>query len=78
MCDVFPCVARDQPAASSGVRLGICASAASTSSGPAPGFVAPSDTLYIGGIGVGGKGFGDLSETSKGEFAKVVIFPASS
>ena len=36
------------------------------------GFVAPSDTLYIGGIGVGGKGFSDLTEPSKSKFAKVV------
>lgn len=26
-----------------------------------PGYVAPSDTLYIGGIGVGGKGYSDLT-----------------
>lgn len=36
------------------------------------GFVAPSDTLYIGGIGAGGKGYSDLAESSKGESVKVV------
>lgn len=36
------------------------------------GLVAPSDTLYIGGIGVGGKGYSDLTEPSKSPVAKVV------
>jgi len=36
------------------------------------GFVAPSDTLYIGGIGAGGKGYSDLVEPSKSKFVKVV------
>ena len=36
------------------------------------GFTAPSDTLYIGGIGVGGKGYSDLTEPSKSPNAKVV------
>jgi hypothetical protein len=36
------------------------------------GFVAPSDTLYIGGIGAGGKGTSDLSEMSKSPHVKIV------
>ena len=36
------------------------------------GYVAPSDTLYIAGIGVGGKGFSDLTEPCKSPNAKVV------
>ena len=36
------------------------------------GFTAPSDTLYIGGIGVGGKGYTDLTESVKSPNAKVV------
>ena len=36
------------------------------------GYVAPSDTLYIGGIGVGGKGRGDIAEFSKSPNAKIV------
>lgn len=36
------------------------------------GFVAPSDTLYIAGIGVGGKGYSDLTEPAKSPHAKVV------
>lgn len=36
------------------------------------GFTAPSDTLYIGGIGAGGKGYSDLTESSKSPNAKVV------
>ncbi len=36
------------------------------------GYTAPSDTLYIGGIGVGGKGYSDLTESSKSPNAKVV------
>lgn len=36
------------------------------------GFTAPSDTLYIGGIGVGGKGFSDLTESAKSSSVKVV------
>ncbi len=31
------------------------------------GFVAPSDKLNIGGIGVGGKGWSDLQEMAKGD-----------
>lgn len=37
------------------------------------GFIAPSDTLYIAGIGVGGKGTSDLSEFAKSPNAKVMI-----
>lgn len=37
-----------------------------------PGHVAPSDTLYIAGIGVGGKGRGDLASFSESPAAKVV------
>jgi predicted dehydrogenase len=37
------------------------------------GHVAPSDTLYIGGIGVGGKGASDLSEISKSTNAKIAF-----
>ena len=36
------------------------------------GFVAPSDTLYLGGIGVGGKGASDLTETVKSPNVKVI------
>ena len=36
------------------------------------GYTAPSDTLYIGGIGVGGKGYSDLTESVKSPNAKVV------
>ncbi len=36
------------------------------------GYTAPSDTLYIGGIGVGGKGYTDLTEPAKSPNAKVV------
>ena len=36
------------------------------------GFVAPSDTLYLGGIGVGGKGATDLTETVKSPNVKVI------
>ena len=36
------------------------------------GFVAPSDTLYLAGIGVGGKGAGDLRDCSKSPNVKVV------
>lgn len=35
------------------------------------GFVAPSDTLYIAGIGVGGKGTSDLTEIAKSPNVKV-------
>ena len=35
------------------------------------GFIAPSDTLYIAGIGVGGKGKSDLSSFAKNEKAKI-------
>ncbi len=37
------------------------------------GFVAPSDTLYIAGIGVGGKGTVDLIETAKSPNAKIAF-----
>ena len=36
------------------------------------GFIAPSDTLYIGGIGVGGKGFSDLTEPAKSDKVKII------
>lgn len=36
------------------------------------GFVAPSDTLYIGGIGAGGKGTSDLAEMAKSPHVKIV------
>ncbi len=36
------------------------------------GFIAPSDTLYIGGIGVGGKGESDLKEMAKGLNVKII------
>ncbi len=36
------------------------------------GFIPPSDTLYIAGIGVGGKGRSDLTECAKSPNAKVV------
>jgi predicted dehydrogenase len=36
------------------------------------GFTAPSDTLYLGGIGVGGKGASDLTESAKSPNVKVV------
>src|SRR6267142_2326112 len=36
------------------------------------GFVAPSDTLYIAGIGAGGKGTSDLSEMAKSPKVKIV------
>ena len=36
------------------------------------GFTAPSDTLYLAGIGVGGKGYSDLAECAKGANVKVV------
>lgn len=36
------------------------------------GFVAPSDTLYIAGIGVGGKGRSDLAEMAKSPHVKIV------
>ena len=35
------------------------------------GFVAPSDTLYVAGIGVGGKGTSDLTEIAKSPNVKV-------
>ena len=37
-----------------------------------PGHVAPSDTLYIAGIGVGGKGRSDLANFAESPAAKVV------
>lgn len=36
------------------------------------GFIAPSDKLNIAGIGVGGKGFGDLMEFSKSPYVNIV------
>lgn len=36
-------------------------------------YVAPSDTLYIAGVGVGGKGESDLTECAKSPHAKVVF-----
>jgi predicted dehydrogenase len=38
------------------------------------GFIAPSDTLYIAGIGAGGKGTSDLTEFAKSPNAKIVAF----
>ncbi len=35
------------------------------------GFIAPSDTLYVAGVGVGGKGIEDLNKTSKSPNAKI-------
>src|SRR5690606_1180042 len=37
------------------------------------GFTPPSDTLYIAGISVGGKGTSDLAEFSKSPNAKVIL-----
>ena len=37
------------------------------------GFIAPSDTVYIAGIGVGGKGRSDLSGFAKHQAAKVML-----
>jgi predicted dehydrogenase len=36
------------------------------------GFIAPSDTLYIGGIGAGGKGTSDIAEMAKSKNVKIV------
>lgn len=36
------------------------------------GFIAPSDTLYLAGIGAGGKGYTDLAEPCKNEAVKVI------
>ncbi len=36
-----------------------------------PGFVAPSDTVYIAGIGAGGKGTSDLTSCAESEHAKI-------
>ena len=36
------------------------------------GYVAPSDTLYIAGIGVGGKGESDLTSIAKSQNAKII------
>lgn len=36
------------------------------------GFTAPSDTLYLAGIGAGGKGYSDLAECAKSASVKVV------
>jgi len=37
-----------------------------------PGFTAPSDTLNIAGIGVGGKGYSDIAEFAKGKNVNIV------
>ena len=37
------------------------------------GFIAPSDTVYIAGIGVGGKGTSDLTGFAKNPHAKIVV-----
>ncbi|MDH4089282.1 MAG: Gfo/Idh/MocA family oxidoreductase [Cyclobacteriaceae bacterium] len=37
------------------------------------GFIAPSDTVYIAGIGVGGKGTSDLAGFSKNPHARIII-----
>ncbi len=39
-----------------------------------PGYVAPSDTLYIVGIGAGGKGESDLAEMGKSPHTKIVAY----
>lgn len=36
------------------------------------GYVAPSDTLYVAGIGAGGKGTSDLSSIAKSKHAKII------
>jgi predicted dehydrogenase len=36
------------------------------------GYRAPSDTLYLAGIGVGGKGYSDLAECAKSEAVKII------
>jgi len=36
-----------------------------------PGYTAPSDTVYIAGIGVGGKGTSDLTSCAESEHAKI-------
>jgi predicted dehydrogenase len=38
-----------------------------------PGYIAPSDTVYIAGIGVGGKGTSDLTGFAKNPHAKVIV-----
>jgi predicted dehydrogenase len=38
------------------------------------GFIAPSDTLYIAGIGAGGKGTSDLTGFAESKNAKIVMF----
>lgn len=38
-----------------------------------PGFTAPSDTLYIAGIGVGGKGTSDLTGFAESPHAKIAV-----
>jgi predicted dehydrogenase len=37
------------------------------------GFTAPSDTVYIAGIGVGGKGESDLTECAKSRYARIAF-----
>jgi len=37
------------------------------------GYIAPSDTVYIAGIGVGGKGTSDLTECAKSKHAKITL-----
>ena len=36
-----------------------------------PGYVAPSDTVYIAGIGAGGKGTSDLTSCAESKHAKI-------
>ena len=36
------------------------------------GFIAPSDKLNIAGIGVGGKGYSDISEFAKSPYVNIV------
>tara|TARA_R110000868_G_scaffold408293_7_gene691081 strand:+ start:34651 stop:36114 length:1464 start_codon:yes stop_codon:yes gene_type:complete len=39
-----------------------------------PGFIAPSDTLYIAGIGAGGKGYSDMTGFAEHPQAKIAFF----
>ena len=36
------------------------------------GYIPPSETVYIAGIGVGGKGTSDLTGVAKNQYAKIV------
>jgi predicted dehydrogenase len=38
-----------------------------------PGYVAPSDTVYIAGIGAGGKGTSDLTSCAESQHAKIAV-----